>query len=95
MERTQKEWFSIFGYHRQILIEKLALLLRFERFLQKLPIEEFILDQQAIMATDIARTRDALAHLEKFQQEAAEERLVLGIPDFDSKRRKKSCNRCH
>ena len=41
MARTQQDWFSIFDYHRRIMEERLALLYRFEQFLQQLPAAAF------------------------------------------------------
>ena len=38
MERTQQDWFSIFDHQRRLMEEKLALLYRFEQFLQQLPV---------------------------------------------------------
>lgn len=95
MERKQQDWFSIFDHHRQLMDEKLALLLRFEQFLRQLPAAEFTTEQLAVLAADIVSTRNALAYLVKCQQEAAEEKLKLGLGSCAPNRQKKSRNRSH
>ena len=93
MARTQQDWVVIFDHHRRIMEQRLALLIRFEQFLQQLPAGEFTAEQQAVMTTDIASTRDSLAYLEKCRQEAADEKLKLGVICCAVKRRKSSRNR--
>ena len=95
MARTQQDWFSIFDYHRRLMEEKLGLLLRFEQFLQQLPADEYTDEQKKVMASDIAASRESLAYLEKCQQEAAAEKLKLGLDCCKLTRRKKSRNRSH
>ena len=94
MARTQQDWFSIFDHHRRLMEERLGLLYRFEQFLQQLPAAEYT-EQQAVMAADISHAKDSIAYLEQCQQEAAEERLKLGLAGFVPKRQKKSRNRNH
>ena len=93
MARTQQDWVVIFDHHRRIMEQRLALLIRFEQFLQQLPAGEFTAEQQAVMTTDIASTRDSLAYLEKCRQEAADEKLKLGVNCCVARRRKASRNR--
>ena len=95
MERTQKEWFSIFDHHRQVMLDRLELLQRFEQFLLQLPDGAYTAEQQEVMAEDMASARASLAYLEKCQREAAEGKLVIGIPGCTPARRKKSRNRGH
>ena len=95
MARTQQDWVGIFEHHRRIMEKRLALLIRFERFLQQLSAGEFTAELQAVMTADIASARDSIAYLEKCQQEAAEERLKLGLACCTEKRQKKSRNRNH
>ena len=49
----------------------------------------------AVLAADIVSTRNALAYLVKCQQEAAEEKLKLGLGSCAPNRQKKSRNRSH
>ena len=93
MARTQQDWVVIFDHHRRIMEQRLALLIRFEQFLQQLPAGEFTAEQQAVMTEDIASTRGSLAYLEKCWQEAADEKLKLGVNGCTVKRRKSSRNR--
>ena len=93
MERTQQDWVGIFDHHRRIMEQRLALLIRFEQFLQQLPAGEFTAEQQAVLTEDIASTRGSLAYLEKCRQEAADEKLKLGVNCCAVKRRKSSRNR--
>ena len=79
MARTQQDWFSSFDHHRRIMEEKLALLYRFEQFLQQLPAAEYTEQQKKVMATDIDAALQSLAYLEKCQREAAAEKLKLGL----------------
>ena len=95
MAQTQQDWFSIFDYHRRIMEEKLGLLLRFEQFLHQLPADEYTAEQQKVMASDIAASRESLAYLEKCHREAAAEKLKLGLDCCKPKRQKKSRNRSH
>ena len=95
MARTQQDWFSIFDYHRRIMEERLALLYRFEQFLQQLPAAEYTAELQALMTADIASARDSIAYLKKCQQEATEEKLKLGLACCAIKRRKYSRTRRH
>ena len=95
MARTQQDWVVIFDHHRRIMEQRVALLIRFEQFLQQLPAGEFTAEQQAVMTEDIASTRDSLAYLEKCRQEAADEKLKLGVDCCAVKRRKSSRNRNH
>ena len=95
MERTQQDWFSIFDHHRRIMEERLALLYRFEQFLQQLPAAEYTEQQKKVMATDIDGARQSLAYLEKCQREAAAEKLKLGLDCCELTRRNKSRNRNH
>ena len=94
MARTQQDWFSIFDYQRRLMEEKLALLYRFEQFLQQLPAAEYTEQQKKVMATDIDAALQSLAYLEKCQREA-EEKLKLGLDCCKLTRRKKSRNRNH
>ena len=95
MARTQQDWVGIFDHHRRIMEKRLALLIRFEQFLQQLPAGEFTVEQQAVMTEDIASARGSLAYLEKCRQEAADEKLKLGVNCCAVKRRKSSRNRSH
>ena len=95
MARTQQDWFSIFDHHRRLMEERLALLYRFEQFLQQLPAGEFTAELQALMTADIASARDSIAYLKKCQQEATEEKLKLGLACCAIKRRKYSRTRRH
>ena len=95
MARTQQDWFSIFDHHRRIMEERLALLYRFEQFLQQLPAAEYTEQQKKVLAADISHANDSIAYLEQCQQEAAEEKLKLGLAGFVPKRQKKSRNRKH
>ena len=95
MARTQQDWVGIFDHHCRIMEQRVALLIRFEQFLQQLPAGKFTAEQQAVMTTDIASTRDSLAYLEKCRQEAADEKLKLGVNCCAVKRRKSSRNRSH
>ena len=79
MARTQQDWFSIFDHHRRIMQERLALLYRFEQFLQQLPAAEYTEQQKKVMAADIDGALQSLAYLEKCQREAAAEKLKLGL----------------
>ena len=95
MERTQKDWFSIFDHQRRIMVERLELLFKFEQFLLTLPDGAYTAEQRAVMVTDISHAKDSIAYLEQCQQEAAEEKLKLGLSGFVPKRQKKSRNRNH
>ena len=95
MARTQQDWFSIFDHQRRVSVERLELLQKFEQFLLQLPDGAYTVEQKAVMAADIASARDSIAYLEKCQQEAAEERLKLGLACCTTKRQKKSRNRRH
>ena len=95
MERTQQDWFSIFDHQRRVMVERLELLFKFEQFLQTLPDGAYTAEQQAVMAADISHAKDSIAYLEKCQQEAAEEKLKLGLACCTEKRPKKSRNRRH
>ena len=95
MERTQKEWFSIFDHHRQVMLDRLELLQRFEQYLLQLPDGAYTAEQQEVMAEDLAHARDSLAYLEKCQREAAKEKLKLGLDGCTPARRKPSRNRSH
>ena len=57
MARTQQDWFSIFDYHRRIMEERLALLYRFEQFLQQLPAAEYTECLVQNSSTDICSRR--------------------------------------
>ena len=95
MERTQQDWFSIFDHQRRIMVERLELLFKFEQFLLTLPDGAYTAEQRAVMVTDISHAKDSIAYLEQCQQEAAEEKLKLGLSGFVPKRQKKSRNRNH
>ena len=95
MARTQQDWFSIFDYQRRLMEEKLALLYRFEQFLQQLPAAEYTEQQKKVMATDIDGALQSLAYLEKCQRAAAAEKLKLGLDCCKLTRREKSRNRNH
>jgi len=95
MARTQKDWFRIFDHQRRISVERLELLQRFEQYLLQLPDGAYTAEQRAAMAADIAGARDSLAYLEKCRQEAAEEKLKLGLACCMPTRQKKSRNRDH
>ena len=93
MARTQQDWVVIFDHHRRIMEQRLALMIRFEQFLQQLPAEEFTAEQQAVLTEDISSARCSLAYLEKCRQEAADEKLKLGVNCCAVRRRKSSRNR--
>ena len=93
MARTQQDWVVIFDHHRRIMEQRLALLIRFEKFLQQLPAGEFTAEQQAVLTEDISSARGSLAYLEKSRQEAADEKLKLGPACCVAKQRKSSQNR--
>ena len=95
MERTQQDWFGIFDHQRRVMVEWLELLQRFEQYLLQLPDGAYTAEQQAVMAADIFNAKDSIAYLEQCQQEAAEEKLKLGLAGFVPKRQKKSRNRNH
>ena len=95
MERTQQDWFSIFDHQRRVMVERLELLFKFEQFLLKLPDGAYTAEQQAVMVADISHAKDSIAYLEQCRQEAAEEKLKLGLAGFTPKRQKKSRNRNH
>ena len=95
MERTQQDWFSIFDHQRRIMVERLELLFKFEQFLLTLPDGAYTAEQRAVMAADISHAKDSISYLEQCQQEAAEEKLKLGLSGFVPKRQKKSRNRNH
>jgi len=95
MERTQQDWFSIFDHQRRVMVERLELLFKFEQFLLTLPDGAYTAEQRAVMAADISHAKDSIAYLEQCQQEAAEEKLKLGLACFVPKRQKKSRNRSH
>ena len=95
MERTQQDWFSIFDHQRRVMVERLELLFKFEQFLLTLPDGAYTAEQRAVMAADISHAKDSIAYLEQCQQEAAEEKLKLGLAGFVPKRQKKSRNRNH
>ena len=95
MERTQQDWFSIFDHQRRVMVERLELLFKFEQFLLTLPDGAYTAEQRAVMVADISHAKDSIAYLEQCQQEAAEEKLKLGLAGFTPKRQKKSRNRNH
>ena len=95
MARTQQDWFGIFDHQRRIAVERLGLLQRFEQYLLQLPDGAYTAEQRAVLAADIASARDSIAYLEKCRQEAAEEKLKLGLACCAIKRRKYSRTRRH
>ena len=95
MARTQQDWFGIFDHQRRIAVERLGLLQRFEQYLLQLPDGAYTAEQRAVLAADIASARDSIAYLEKCRQEAAEEKLKLGLACCAPARRKQSRNRDH
>ena len=93
MEETQQAGSSIFDFYRQALVERLALLQKFEKFLLQLPEGAYNVDQQQVMAADFAIVRAEIAVLDQYRLEAEMKRLVLELEEVGEKRRKSSRKR--